>query len=282
MKKIFLSICLLSFLISTPNISTPQDAKLWLGGSYIRFDSDSNLIRFGGVSLYPKIARELNAQLFNFNTNHFSWSTSTGLNLVNVPNNDSLWANKLTVVKDTGDGEFSPYLSRHYTLKKPLYINLYDNYDLMWFYRSSTASPVLQDSMWAINTYVNYPEEDFSSSALSSSFSLLRTFRIPKPGHWLITINYEYSFPEASSSAGTLTDSLCTKINIAAYTYATNCHKLVFPELVYAGGQFFASISKVIYISAPETDIQFQALCSEASGSKPKIIKVYATATLIR
>lgn len=282
MKKLFLSgYLLIILLVSFHKISISQDAKLWLGGSYIRYDSDSNLIKFGGVSLYPKIARELNAQLFNFNTNHFSWSTSTGLNLINVPNNDSIWSNKLTVVKDTGDGEFSPYLSRHYTLKKPYYINLYDNYDLMWFYRSSTASPVLQDSMWAINTYVNYAEENFSTTVLSTSFSLLKSFKIPKPGHWLITLHYEYIFPQ-TSSAETLTDSLCTKINIAAYTYVINCHKLVFPENVPAGGQFYASISKIIYISAPETDVQFQALCSESSGSKSKIGKVYATAILIR
>lgn len=260
-----------------------QDYKLGLGRAWLRYDSDSNYIRIGRTgSPPPRISREHGIQLFDFNGNHFSWSPSTGLNLVNPPSHDSLWAKRLVVFQDTGDGEVIPLSSRSYILKKSNYANLYSQWDLTWKYLSvSSGSLVASDSAWAVNDAFVLHDVN-SPVALDPSWSVLQSFNLPKPGIYQLTVEYEYEFVLSNWSADYY-DSISVFVGPSVggrSEYRTV--KFSAPASVDAGLQGCGYISKIITTSAT-ADWEVSAICSTPDESIKRYIKSYRiTAILIR
>lgn len=200
MKKIFL----LSLLLVIVHLSftiedcSSQDYLLSVGRAYLRYDADSNRVRLGGPGTI-KFAREYNVAPFEFNASHFNWSTSSGLNLNDVASHDSSWFYKMSVVKDTGDGEISPYKTRHYTLKKPSWANGNTPFDMLWIYRSFTSgSLVASDSAYAVN---NSDLLYFGTNVVvSGGWGTVYELVLPCQGQFIVFINYDYEFRTASTA----------------------------------------------------------------------------------
>lgn len=188
---LFLTIVLWSFASCT----SAQDAQINIGKAVLRYDSDSNKLRLGRGMSTVKMAREFDVALFDFNPSQFNWSTTTGLNLNDITNHDSIWTRKLSVVKDTGDGEFSPYKARIYTLKKPSWYNGFSAFDLLWIYRSySGGSLDAIDSVHAINETANmFTEVDIK---LATSWATFYETKFPIQGQYLVFINFDYEFTD--------------------------------------------------------------------------------------
>ena len=107
MKKIiyFLALLLTLYTLNT-QYTHSQDSYLDIGSMRLRYDADSNLVRFGkrpqtGIGNL-RLAKEFDSQLFKFNDDHFTWSAITGLNLnTGFLNRDSILTKNMTIGKDT-------------------------------------------------------------------------------------------------------------------------------------------------------------------------------------
>lgn len=274
-KKILFSLLFLSVI---PAFSFSQDYRLGLGLGQIRYDHDSALIKFN-----YKLGRELNAQLFNFNGAHFYWSTS-GLNLQEPVNHDSVWSKVFSVKRDTGDGEFSPYKSRVYSVKKNFYANYYSfaPFELMLRYRSfESGSEVATDSVFIINHAF---EQTASYRTLSSSFDIVSTYTFPSPGYYYVVVEYDYNF-EAVSGLGTATlESIESKLVLnSSSLLVSSIHNFTYPkddEFSFSGRGFLSAFIAVRNVSHTLT---FEAKHYDAvSGATKSIDETKITAILIK
>lgn len=157
MKKIILML----FILVT-SVTFSQDAFITIGKLKLRYDADSNKLKIGYVGTYTgisslRIAKELDGQLFNFNTAQFTWNTTTGLNLSSsVFSNDSLYSKIMSSYKDTSWvvlGE-SVYKYKFLSLKKLFYGTSSNSFmDWKYYYRSFDESGTLVsiDSAIAVN-----------------------------------------------------------------------------------------------------------------------------------
>ena len=174
-----------------------QDTRIYIGRAWLRYDSDSNKIKIGGNPV-PKIAREFDAQLFDFNTNQFAWDRTKGLCLNTLMNYDSSKVKKLIIYSDTGNGESIPYRSRSYTIYKPFYANAPDLYDLKIQY-ISTNDITEKSNMTELNLintqqllFENLPQQDISGIGYVPMIN-----QFLRKGTYLITLSYEYEFINA-------------------------------------------------------------------------------------
>ena len=199
LKTIILSF--ITLLLSFTCTCYAQDSRIYIGKSWLRYDSDSNKIRIGG-NPFPKIAREFDAQLFDFNTNQFSWDRSKGLCLNNLQNYDSTKVKRLIIYADTGDGETIPYRYRSYMILKPYYANSQDLFDLKVQYFSyndiSGKSNMTEINLLntSTNLYENLAQQDISGVGFTPAIG-----QFQRLGTYLITINYEYEFVNAIDDA---------------------------------------------------------------------------------
>lgn len=189
----------LLFFISLFAISMQaQDSRIYIGKAWLRFDSDSARLRIGGNPI-PKLARELDAQLFDFNVDQFAWDRSKGLCLRSISQYDTTKTRKLIIFADTGDGELIQYRSRSYTIYKPYYSNTPDLYDLLLRYVSYndiTGKSTMND-INLLNTtstlFVNLQQTDITGMGYVPAISAF-----PRMGNYIVTVNYEYEFAGAT------------------------------------------------------------------------------------
>lgn len=171
-----------------------QDTRIYIGKAWLRYDSDSARLRIGG-NPFPKLARELNTELFDFNTDNFTWDRTKGLCLKSISQYDSTKTRKLIIFADTGDGELIPYRSRSYTIFKPFYANNPDLYDLIIRYVSNndiSGRSTMTDINLINNVYelCNIVEQtDITGIGYNPGIS-----SFPRTGLYICTLNYEYEY----------------------------------------------------------------------------------------
>jgi hypothetical protein len=201
MKKIII-LCLQLLIVisffSSLDVYSQNDSYIDIGSARIRFDADSNKIRFGKRPLTGlgnlKLAKEFNGALFDFKGTHFLWSATDGLTLQDPLSHDSVWADVFAVTRDTGDGEFIPLQRRLFSLKKRFWGNgstLWDNF--LWHYYSYNMLGVLaaHDSASVINDgFMKTNEEQIG---LSNSYADKDTIELTY-GKWLINCNVSFTF----------------------------------------------------------------------------------------
>lgn len=271
LKFLFLVLISAFISLSSADLSAQQDAQISIGRAHIRYDADSNVLRIGSPTGNIIFAREQNVKFFNFNPAHFNWSTSTGLNLNDVSNHDSVWAYRFTVVKDTGDGEISPYKSRHYTLKKPSWYNGFTNFDLLWYYRSySSGSLDAYDSCHVIN-YVS-GETASTDIVLGTSWTTIQEISLPVQGSFLIFINFDYLF-DLMTVENVQIDDISVRLfefpnktlgaTTVAYTYLP-----VVADVTHRGN---GSMVIPVNTYGPGETFYLQAKCTSNSGSDKKL-----------
>lgn len=185
-----------------------QDYRLSLGQAYIRFDADSNMIKFGNSSgTPPMIAREFNSQLFKFNSAQFSWSSSTGLNLYNAGFGDSIITGAVIIKRDTTFGENT--LTKMWRLKRTYY-HENDSTVLMWHFSNTDYEGTSAD-WYAINTY----QEDYNSTdrnGLTTGWATYCTYTPPHDGLWRVEAVFEYEFPADSIIVWGTSDSISVRM----------------------------------------------------------------------
>lgn len=182
---LFAICCLLS------NITYTQDYRLGLGKVSLRFDYDSNYIRLeGNGGTPPKIAREFNAQLFDFNTSQFTWNTSTGLNLnAGLLNNaDSLTTAKLKLVKDSTAGETT--WRKEYNIYRPYY-NIYDSTLIKIQYKNSRWNSTAE---WFLVNTIDEPVNSTDGYVLTDAMTPILEWTVPHSGTWRLDADFDYEY----------------------------------------------------------------------------------------
>ena len=196
----FLLFCFTSFAcIAVPPVSA-QDYKLGIGKAWIRYDADSNMLKFGAPIQPPKIAREFNSPLFNFNSTEFFWSNITGLNLLPDYRRDTTIAHHLIIQKDTGDGEFIPYNKRTYTIYKPYYHNQLDIFDLKVKYESTANPSATTEFNLFNNAYILFDNQSLEDDIVQSVKQYY--FSFPRAGSYYINASFEYAILESQFHQG--------------------------------------------------------------------------------
>lgn len=105
-KSKLLILLLFVFVFAGNHFIYAQDPFITIGKLKLRYDADSNKLRLGYAGTFSgignlRVAKELDGQLFDFNSQHFSWLNGK-LNLnTNVLSEDSVATKKLTWKKDT-------------------------------------------------------------------------------------------------------------------------------------------------------------------------------------
>ena len=189
------------FILVT-SVTFSQDAFITIGKLKLRYDADSNKIKIGYVGTYTgisnlKIAKELDGQLFNFNTSQFSWSTSTGLNLSSsVFSQDSLYSKIVSSYKDTSWivlGE-SVYKYKFLSLKKPFFGGSVNNpYDWRWYYRSFYENGALLaiDSPLVINNILEIDQDENVSLQYDGTYHKIDSLLLDA-GTYNITFSFTF------------------------------------------------------------------------------------------
>lgn len=179
-KKILIGIAII--LIAYVSYATVTgDPILWIGKGTIRYDLDSNYIRFN-----YKIARELNAQPFELSS-PLTWSTTAGLSFSGSI--DSLSMYRLRLYKDSIAGENQWF--KYYTLKRPSF-NIYDSTVLVWKFVNTLHSTTAE--WYAINTYQEYSSTTTIHTLSDNSLPALYTLTLPHDGLWRIEAFFDYEF----------------------------------------------------------------------------------------
>lgn len=203
MKKI-----ILIFIVLLTQTCLSQDPFITIGKVKLRYDADSNKLRFGysntlGGTL--KLARELDVQPFDFNSEHFSWSTTSGLNFKLFL--DSVACKNFTLVKDTIFGETQQY---KYWVHKRKYFNQIDSlYQQVEYYNASvsTSAPML-----TFSPYNNsYSSELEVLVGLTTTDQIIDTLILSRPGKYVITSVFTGNFVDFDGTA--CTDSIVCSID---------------------------------------------------------------------
>lgn len=273
-------------LILTALISTHCSAQNYrqnFGPGYIRYTSDSNYFVIGKSSgIPPKIKREFNSPLFDFNSNQFFWSNISGLN-ISPSAIDSSAYRKLTIYKDTGDGEFSPYKVRQYVFQKPNYANRYDLYDLICQYRAYTSGNLTESKQINIfnNCYQIFDDQDLNYPVIDGNYTYYFNLSDYKSGQYLILINYEYRFDENKSDGKESIDVVL--LNTSMFTErAHNTHIYYRPNGLISGQTNSGSITCIINATnTSEMANQIVITGISDNGNKITITKLRITAVLI-
>ncbi len=197
MKKILLIL----FVLLQASVFS-QDAYTTIGKLKLRYDADSNRIRIGYVGTLTgisnlRIAKELDGQLFNFNTSQFTWSTSTGLNLnTGVFSQDSLYSKIVSSYKDTSWIVLGETVTKHtfLSLKKTFFSGSVNNsFDWKWFYRSFDENGVLLaiDSPLVINNILEIDQDENISLNYDGTYSKIDSLRLDA-GTYNITFSFMF------------------------------------------------------------------------------------------
>lgn len=279
---IILLTLLLCYLVTLSPAEAQYDAKLYIGGAYLRYDYDSAKLRLGkltGASII-KLAREEDAQFFDFNSSHFTWSTTTGLNLAAPYSTDSLYSKIFCVYRDTGDGETIPYEVRSYRFKKPVFANNYGNWDLKLIYQhDSSGANVTKDTAYVVNSSVATVVAEYG--ALATEPTAITAITLPQKGTWFVQFEYDYEFENVASTTRTY-DS----IHLVLYynlDSVYNTHKFAHPGSdAEAGFRGSASLSCIVTTTTANQDVVFAGMCSQSDSPARYLNQYRKHAILLR
>jgi hypothetical protein len=239
-----------------------QDAYTTIGRIKLRYDADSNKLRLGyngtavGLGLL-RFAKEFDAQLFDFNTQHFTW-TNGKLNLNTIIlTEDSISTNKLTLKKDTTWVQLGENVSKWRTLtfSKSLYTNSPLNVpDWKLDYESRNESGVLigGGNYYLLNDIVTWQKS--LNVTLNSSGVLIDSdmiFPVPN-GRWFVTGEADVEFDFMLNVAGDVYDSIWvvfgngTDGSIPEVELARTVIKCGYPNGIYSGMQSRITFSCVV------------------------------------
>lgn len=209
MKKIILAL-----IIVIQAAAFSQDAFITIGKLKLRYDADSNYLRLGYSGTLTgnsslRIGKELNAQLFDFNTNQFSWSTSTGLNLNSRSFSvDSVFSKILSSYKDTTWIVLGEPVTKYkyLSLKKPFFnSNVNNYYDWKYYYRSfdTDGSLLAVDSPYAVNNVLEIDQTENVSLPFDGTYNKIDSLLLDA-GTYLITFSFVYERinPSNASAVG--------------------------------------------------------------------------------
>lgn len=255
MKKTLFLIVLLGFFSQVNS----QDYRIGIGKAWIRFDSDSNMLKIGAIGTPPMLGREFNSQLFKFNTSQFSWSTTTGLNLSNFALGDSISAQIFSLQKDTIIGEGS--YNKSWSLQRDWY-RQNDSLTLLWHYRNSQFGS--SADYYAINK-LNQNCEITTPVRLNTNYDVLFSAYIPHLGQWRFEMFFDYEFEFGSVDAAAV-DSIYLQLRVMTFpvpTIAGHWVKTYVNQL--NGGEKGTGYLSVILPEVnmtTSTEIQVRGLCS--------------------
>lgn len=193
--------------------------SLYLKREFAYYSSDDNKLYFNtpGILGTFRLAKRGNGQLFDMNTDQFTWSTGTGLNLnSSVFNRDSIASKIFTCVKDTSWNVLGEplYRYRFLTLRKPFWANPLPYPDWKWYYTSVNESGVItsKDSFTVMNhadmTFDETPFEVFGVS----SWSDVDTITLPSRGSYIMTYDINLIFPYSEIAGINARDSVKLKV----------------------------------------------------------------------
>lgn len=137
--------------------------------------------------------------LFDFNNSQFTWDATNGLTLQTFPYVDSFSTGKLNIFKTNVVGEVT--YQKNWVLSRRF--NDQDSATLRWYYYNGTSvTPVLKDSMWAINKLI-YAFNDTANIVLSTGTGTpLTSLSIPHWGLWKFEVTIEYVFESGTAGGG--------------------------------------------------------------------------------
>lgn len=200
--------------LSTKVYDIAADPLINIGKVTLRYDVDSNKLRLGtfgsGIGTV-RFAHENNLQLFDFNTAHLSWSTSTGLNIIDPVSHDTSYVKKLSVYKDTTDGENTNI--RFFTFSKRFYGNSGTIWNglLVRYYTFLNGSLSASDSARVIGDASTVHSETFDYEVFADdNWNNLDTVIITERGLYVITYDTELAFPYSDISVGSISDKTDT------------------------------------------------------------------------
>ncbi len=164
-----------------------------------------------------RIAKRSNGQLFDFNSNEFTWSAGTGLNLnSSIFVRDSISAKNFTVIKDSTWYMLGEPLSklRVLSLKKPFWANPLPYPDWKWYYISinETGATTAMDSFTVMNNAdMTFDEAPFEVFGVSS-WSDVDTISLPVRGSYMISYSVNLLFPYTEVTGISARDSVRLRI----------------------------------------------------------------------
>lgn len=239
-----------------------QDAYTTIGRIKLRYDADSNKLRLGyngtavGLGLL-RFAKEFDAQLFDFNTQHFTW-TNGKLNLnTTILTEDSISTNKLTLKKDTTWVVLGENVSKWRTLtfSKALFTNSPMNVpDWKLDYESRNESGVLVagGNYYFLNDIMTWQKS--VDVTLNSSGALIDEdiiFPVPN-GRWFVTGEADVEFDFMRNVAGDVYDSIWvvfgngTDGSAPEVELARTVIKCAYPDGIFSGLQSRITFSCVV------------------------------------
>jgi hypothetical protein len=193
--------------------------SLYLKREFVYYSESDNKLYFnspGSLSTF-RISKRGNSQLFDFNSQHFYWSSSNGLNLnPAIFNFDSLASNIYTNVKDTfwlNQGE-PVFKYRFLTLKKLFWHNQLSFPDWKWHYSSVNefGTAVSKDSFSVLNhadfTYDQNPFEIFADYNWNNADTVI----LPLRGLYALTYDLNLIFPYSSIENISARDSIIIRM----------------------------------------------------------------------
>ncbi|MBZ0204238.1 MAG: hypothetical protein K8I03_14580 [Ignavibacteria bacterium] len=176
--------------------------SLYLKREFVYYISGDNKLYFntpGSLGTY-RIAKRGNGQLFDFNSDQFSWSTSTGLNLnTALLNQDSISAKNFTGIKDSTWFVLGEPVSKYrfLTIKKPFWHNPLPFPDWKWYYKSvdETAAILARDSFYVMNHSETVTDDTPELFFADGSWNNCDTITLPARGQYIITYDLSLIFP---------------------------------------------------------------------------------------
>lgn len=222
MKKIILFLILIATTLFAQN-----DPYISIGKLKLRYDADSNYLRIGymgtltGISNL-RIGKELDGQLFKFNISHFSWSTTTGLNLSStIFQQDSIASKNYTSSKDSSWSVLGETVSkwRFLTLKKPFWANpnlsgSQTKIDIplwFWYYKSVSDAGVISgvDSFSVLNEASTLNADGYDTEFFGvDTWTTVDTLQLGVRAKYLITYDVNLIFPYVEVNGVDATDSV--------------------------------------------------------------------------
>lgn len=278
MKITKLFFALLFFISLFAMSCSAQDSRIYIGKAWLRYDADSNRLRIGG-NPFPKLARELNTELFDFNTDNFTWDRTKGLCLKSILQYDTTKSRKLIIFADTGDGELIPYRSRIYTIYKPYYANSPDLYDLRVRYISSNDISE-RSTMTDINLINNIYElcnivEQTNITGIGYNPSI---GSFSRTGLYICTLNYEYEY---ANSVEDNTDDINILISYNSVTMKEYHHSWKHSRLDNNNLRLPACITFPVLVSDLSKKVEIQIYGNNAPATRLYIYNINLSAVLI-
>jgi len=220
------------------------------------------------------------SQPIQINTSHFTWSTSTGLNLYLPYQQDSLYFKKDTVISENS-------YTKSWSLNRNRW-NQVSPWDLWMVYRNTLDASI--DSSQVINEIVTIASSNTATNLDSADYSTIQTFNFPYPAYWDVHIYYEYEFEYITPIANCY-DSIyasawsSTEYTDPAFLITDACHKYAYIASTPTGQRGTGELNFQINITPGNIGdtYSFAGICSgiahKSGGSAKSFIRKWKIIT---